>query len=609
MSKRFVLVNPSAFASWFLVFLISLIWQPSVPALAQTQAQVDLTGKNILVLHSHEANAPVFWGTDKGLSETLESGGISSLNQFFEPLNLRQNPGAEHRKLLVEQMRVRYGRRKLDMIITMFPEALEFVLKDCRDVLPNAPIIALYLPQSFEVTKTDHRIIRHFSRLDILGTLEIALKLVPGAKQVYMVGGAHEVDRTVEAQARGDLKKWESRLEFIYLNHLPFEDVLAIVSSLPPGSIILVLTYTQDVTGKSYTTPIVLKRLRQVSSAPIFGLIDYNLSDVMVGGSLITFENIGAHAGQLALKILGGAQGSENTSAILDVPPVPMFDWRQLRRWNLSVDAVPKGSVIVNREYSIWDYRYYIIGGIAILLAQTALVIGLLVQRRRKNLAEESLRKKTEELDQRLRFEGLISNLSAGFVNLPSREIDSQIDKGLRAITEFFEADRSSIGLFSEDGTQLTLAFEYRSGEAEPASESLSKEQVPWYMDQLLQGKPVVMNRVEDFPPEAEKERQFCRVKGIKSLLSVPIVRGGKTLGSCALVFTRVVRVWPEELVRRFRLISQVFVVERNVRWTVRTFIESPEGQARVAEGRVKCVGAIYEIETGRVRFLDVDHD
>ena len=45
--------------------------------------------------------------------------------------------------------------------------------------------------------------------------------------------------------------------------------------------------------------------------------------------------------------------------------------------------------------------------------------------------------------------------------------------------------------------------------------------------------------------------------------------------------------------------------VESNVRWTVRTIIESPEGRARVAEGRVKCIGAIYEIETGRVRFLE----
>jgi carbonic anhydrase len=49
--------------------------------------------------------------------------------------------------------------------------------------------------------------------------------------------------------------------------------------------------------------------------------------------------------------------------------------------------------------------------------------------------------------------------------------------------------------------------------------------------------------------------------------------------------------------------------VEMNVRWTVRAIIDSPEGRARVAEGRVKCVGAIYEIETGRVRFLNADHD
>jgi carbonic anhydrase len=45
--------------------------------------------------------------------------------------------------------------------------------------------------------------------------------------------------------------------------------------------------------------------------------------------------------------------------------------------------------------------------------------------------------------------------------------------------------------------------------------------------------------------------------------------------------------------------------VESNVRWTVQMIIESPEGRARAAEGRVKCVGAIYEIETGRVRFLE----
>jgi carbonic anhydrase len=44
--------------------------------------------------------------------------------------------------------------------------------------------------------------------------------------------------------------------------------------------------------------------------------------------------------------------------------------------------------------------------------------------------------------------------------------------------------------------------------------------------------------------------------------------------------------------------------VESNVRWTARQILNTPEGQARVAEGRMKIVGAVYEIETGRVRIL-----
>jgi carbonic anhydrase len=48
--------------------------------------------------------------------------------------------------------------------------------------------------------------------------------------------------------------------------------------------------------------------------------------------------------------------------------------------------------------------------------------------------------------------------------------------------------------------------------------------------------------------------------------------------------------------------------VEANVRWTVRTILQTPEGRARLAEGWMKCVGAIYELQTGRVRFLDTAH-
>ncbi len=45
--------------------------------------------------------------------------------------------------------------------------------------------------------------------------------------------------------------------------------------------------------------------------------------------------------------------------------------------------------------------------------------------------------------------------------------------------------------------------------------------------------------------------------------------------------------------------------VEANVRWSMQQLLETAEGQARLEEGRVRLVGAIYELETGRVRFLD----
>ncbi len=44
--------------------------------------------------------------------------------------------------------------------------------------------------------------------------------------------------------------------------------------------------------------------------------------------------------------------------------------------------------------------------------------------------------------------------------------------------------------------------------------------------------------------------------------------------------------------------------VEANVRWSMRQLLATQEGQARLEEDRVKLVGAIYELETGRVRFL-----
>jgi carbonic anhydrase len=49
---------------------------------------------------------------------------------------------------------------------------------------------------------------------------------------------------------------------------------------------------------------------------------------------------------------------------------------------------------------------------------------------------------------------------------------------------------------------------------------------------------------------------------------------------------------------------QMALAVESNVRWSLRQIAESPEGRARAAEGAYMLVGAVFEIATGRVRFL-----
>jgi|SRR4051812_2532409 carbonic anhydrase len=44
--------------------------------------------------------------------------------------------------------------------------------------------------------------------------------------------------------------------------------------------------------------------------------------------------------------------------------------------------------------------------------------------------------------------------------------------------------------------------------------------------------------------------------------------------------------------------------VEANVRWSMHQVFDTPEGRARLEEGHMKLVGAVYELETGRVRLL-----
>jgi formate hydrogenlyase transcriptional activator len=163
-----------------------------------------------------------------------------------------------------------------------------------------------------------------------------------------------------------------------------------------------------------------------------------------------------------------------------------------------------------------------------------------------------------QRLGEGARFERLLADLSARFVNLPPSEVDQEIEHGLRQIVDTLEVDRSSLLEFSEDGTLLITTHQW-AREGIPVSRGrVANEETPWFTRMLQRGETVAWSRPGDLPDEAMLERAFCARIGLRSNLTIPLKVSGRPLGALAIGSFRREREWPAQLVPRLRLLGEV---------------------------------------------------
>ncbi len=126
--------------------------------------------------------------------------------------------------------------------------------------------------------------------------------------------------------------------------------------------------------------------------------VDSSIGHSVVGGSLLDQKTETEAVAELALRVLRGEQANSIPISSPDFH-VRQVDWRQLRRWGISEARVPAGTLVRFREPSAWDrYKVYILGAAALLLAQAALIAGLLVQADRRRQVEKRLSSSQAEL-------------------------------------------------------------------------------------------------------------------------------------------------------------------------------------------------------------------
>jgi PAS domain S-box-containing protein len=282
----------------------------------------------------------------------------------------------------------KYADRKLDLIFVFGDVAVEFTSKHRATFFPETPVVfGRADPHGAMPNSTG--IVGPISQRKVL---ETALQVKPDTRHVAIVAGTTAYDQYYVKAAREEFKPYEGRLTFTYLTGLPMRELLSRVTTLPPQSIILFMGVTRDGEGRLFLPQEVLESVSTVANAPTFGWNGVGIGHGLVGGTVYSQEVEASYLAAVGLRVLNGERAE--TIPVTEVDwSTTQFDWRQLRRWNISESRLPQNSTVLFRQPSAWElYRKYILGGALILILQTALIAGLVMQGARRRRMELALR-------------------------------------------------------------------------------------------------------------------------------------------------------------------------------------------------------------------------
>jgi len=354
------------------------------------RAQVDSI-RRVLVFYEVGAHYPAIALIDQGISDALRNS-PHQIELYREYLDTALFPDSATQREFREWYTQKYRDRKPDVIIAVGPSALEFMIAAHEAFFRDTPVVFC---TSTEAVAGRARLDSHFTgvwdELEPVETLEAALRVKPETKHIFVVGGSSPFDRSVQASLRERLHNYESKLNFEYLTDLAMPQLLDRVRHLPDHSVVLYLSILRDAAGTQFIDATEAgPMVAQAANAPVFTFADTNLGHGEAGGYVIKWAEEGKVAGATALRILSGEKPHD--IPIARTVNVYMFDWRVLKRWGIKESALPPGSIVLNRELTVWElYQGYIIGGIALFLLQTLLIVALLWQRRRRRAAENEL--------------------------------------------------------------------------------------------------------------------------------------------------------------------------------------------------------------------------
>lgn len=382
-------------------------------ARAQTTAP-----KRVVVLYWDNKEFPGNVRFEQSFKAQLQLDRRQDVEYFPEYFEFSRFPEENTAVTFRNYLRAKYAHRIVDVVVASADAPLRFLLQYRNELFSKSPIVfvANDLPNRDALAAAGGATGIHYKNA-YRETVDLALRLHPETKQVYVVSGTQQRDRRFEKITQQELSGFD-KAEVNYLTDLSLPELIATTSRLPSNSVILyVWQQALNEQGKLLESYEVLSRIAPRSSAPIYGFGTVLLGSGIVGGYLQGPEMNGAKTAELVDRILSGTPARE--IPVEQTQKAAMFDWRELRRWGVLESSLPPASVVGFKEFTFWElYRWRIAGVIALVILQSALIAVLLVERRRRRRAKQALDQLNTELETRI-------EIRTAELNAKSRELES----------------------------------------------------------------------------------------------------------------------------------------------------------------------------------------
>lgn len=147
-------------------------------------------------------------------------------------------------------------------------------------------------------------------------------------------------------------------------------------------------------------------------------------------------------------------------------------------------------------------------------------------------------------------------------------EEEQPIEKAMRLLLDFFNADWGYVAIFADNGQMASFPCEVMSKWVEVPKEDhseLTYETIPWIMDTIKSGHDIVVCSMNELPPEANIDKTLFELQHLKSMLIIPLSFHNQVQGFIGFDSVRVQRSWTLEDVEDLHIIARIFsiIIER----------------------------------------------